>query len=127
MRAANRIEDLFLINSLHYEKKEGKLNDVEAVWINDQYRLLFRSSPDDKSFRIETAIEYGEKLGIKLVEIPEPEELYDLVFTIGSHSSCIVLQEMVDFVDYAIPFFKSNVLHSNQKQKWTPERQSVIA
>lgn len=81
----------------------------------------------DKSFRIETAIEYGEKLGIKLVEIPEPEELYDLVFTIGSHSSCIVLQEMVDFVDYAIPFFKSNVLHSNQKQKWTPERQSVIA
>lgn len=47
MRAANRIEDLFLINSLHYEKKEGKLNDVEAVWINDQYRLLFRSSPDN--------------------------------------------------------------------------------
>ena len=29
MRAARRIEDLFLINSLHYEKKEGDLKDVE--------------------------------------------------------------------------------------------------
>ena len=81
----------------------------------------------DKSFRIETAIEYGEKLGVKLVEIPEPEELYDLVFTIGSYSSCIARQELVDFVDYAIPCYNSNVLHSNKKQKWTPERQLVIA
>lgn len=40
------LEDLFLINSLHYEKKDGDLKDVEAVWINDKYRLLFRSSPD---------------------------------------------------------------------------------
>ena len=46
MRAARRVEDLFLINSLHYEKKEGNLKDREAVWINNQYRLLFRSSPD---------------------------------------------------------------------------------
>ncbi len=48
LRAANRIEDLFLIKSLHYEKKEGNLKDIEAVWINDQYRLLFTSSPDDQ-------------------------------------------------------------------------------
>ena len=48
LRAANRIEDLFLINSLHYEKKVGNLKDIEAVRINDQYRLLFRSSPDDQ-------------------------------------------------------------------------------
>lgn len=47
MRAANRIEDLFRISSLHYEKKQGDLKGMEAVWINDQYRLLFRSSPDD--------------------------------------------------------------------------------
>ena len=46
LRAARRIEDLFLIGSLHYAKKEGNLKDTEAVWINDQYRLLFRSSPD---------------------------------------------------------------------------------
>lgn len=46
MRAARRIEELFLINSLHYEKKEGNLKGVEAVWINEQYRLFFKSSPD---------------------------------------------------------------------------------
>jgi len=81
----------------------------------------------DKSFRIETAIEYGEKLGVKLVEIPEPEEWYDLVFSIGFHSSCIVRRELVNIMDYAVPCFKSNVLHSNQKQKWTQESQLVIA
>lgn len=33
IRSARRIEDLFLIKSLHYEKKEGVLNGVDAVWI----------------------------------------------------------------------------------------------
>lgn len=37
---------MFLIKSLHYEKKKGDLNGVDAVWINEQYRLLFTSSPD---------------------------------------------------------------------------------
>ena len=47
LKAARRQEDLFLIKSLHYEKKKGDLNGVDAVWINDQYRLLFYTSPDD--------------------------------------------------------------------------------
>ena len=47
LKAARRLEDLFLIKSLHYEKKKGDLNGVDTVWINDQYRLLFHSSPDD--------------------------------------------------------------------------------
>lgn len=46
LKAARRIEDLYLIKSLHYEKKKGDLKDIEAVWINNQYRLLFHSSPD---------------------------------------------------------------------------------
>ena len=29
--------------SLHYEKKEGNLQDIEAVYVNMQYRLEFRS------------------------------------------------------------------------------------
>lgn len=33
LKAARRIEDLFLIKSLHYEKKKGDLNGVYAVWI----------------------------------------------------------------------------------------------
>lgn len=48
LRSARRIEDLFLIKSLHYERKKGNMKDIEAVWINDQYRLLFRSSPDEQ-------------------------------------------------------------------------------
>ena len=47
LRAARRLEDLFLIKSLHYEKKKGDLNGVDAVWINDQYRLFFHSSSDE--------------------------------------------------------------------------------
>lgn len=47
LKAARRIEDLFLIKSLHYEKKKGDLNGVDAVWINAQYRLFFYSSPDE--------------------------------------------------------------------------------
>ena len=35
LKAARRIEDLFLVKSLHYEKKKA------------QYRLLFHSSPDE--------------------------------------------------------------------------------
>ena len=46
LKAARRIEDLFLIKSLHYEKKKGDLKGVDAVWINAQYRLLFHNSPD---------------------------------------------------------------------------------
>lgn len=41
LKSATRIEDLYRVKSLHYEKKKGNLNGVDAVWINDQYRLLF--------------------------------------------------------------------------------------
>lgn len=47
LKAARRLEDLFLVKSLHYEKKKGNLDGVDVVWINDQYRLFFHSSPDD--------------------------------------------------------------------------------
>jgi len=48
LRSARRIEDLCFINSLHYERKSGDLKEMEAVWINDKYRLLFKSSPDEQ-------------------------------------------------------------------------------
>ena len=46
IKAATRVEDLYLIKSLHYEKKKGDLKGLEVVWINTQYRLHFQSSPD---------------------------------------------------------------------------------
>ena len=42
----------------------------------------------DKSFRIETAIEYGRKLGIELVSIPAPEDVPDAAFIMGLASCC---------------------------------------
>ena len=48
IRAARRTEDLLLIKSLHYEKKQGNLKGIEAVWINGQYRLLFNSTSNDQ-------------------------------------------------------------------------------
>lgn len=56
LRAASRIEDLYLIKSLHYERKKGAMKDKEAVWINDQYRLLFTSSPDEYGVVINTLL-----------------------------------------------------------------------
>lgn len=56
LKAARRLEDLFFIKSLHYEKKKGDLLGVDAVWINDQYRLLFRSSPDEEGIVVNALI-----------------------------------------------------------------------
>ena len=43
LRAATRIEDLFRIHSLRYEKKTGNLQGQEFVRINEKYRLRFKS------------------------------------------------------------------------------------
>jgi len=43
LRMALDTEALYKFKSLHYEKKEGNMQDIEAVWVNDQYRLEFRS------------------------------------------------------------------------------------
>lgn len=48
LKAANRIEDIYPIKSLHYEKKKENLKGIDAVWINDQYRLLFESSANEQ-------------------------------------------------------------------------------
>lgn len=56
LKAANRIEDLYRIKSLHYEKKKGNLNGVDAVWINDQYRLFFYSTPDETGIVVNALI-----------------------------------------------------------------------
>jgi proteic killer suppression protein len=37
------IASLYQYKSLHYEKKEGNLQNIEAVYVNMQYRLEFRS------------------------------------------------------------------------------------
>lgn len=43
LRAAKRIEDLFVIKSLNYEKLSGDKKGIESVRVNDQYRIEFVS------------------------------------------------------------------------------------
>ena len=56
MKAACRIENLYLINSLHYEKKKGNLKGVDVVRINDKYRLHFRSTPNKQGIVVNAII-----------------------------------------------------------------------
>lgn len=57
IKAASRVEDLFTVGSLHYEKKIGTLKGVEAVWITTQYRLLFHSSPNEDGIIVNALLE----------------------------------------------------------------------
>lgn len=56
LKAVRRIEDLFRIKSLHYEKKQGNLKGVDVVWITSQYRLLFYSTPDESGIIVNALI-----------------------------------------------------------------------
>ena len=56
IKVVKRLEDLFYIKSLHYEKKKGDLNGIDAVWINKKYRLLFHSSPNEDGIVINALI-----------------------------------------------------------------------
>ena len=54
LHRATRIEDLFLIKSLNYEKLKGDKKGLSSVRINDQYRLLFREIANSNNmFEIE--------------------------------------------------------------------------
>jgi proteic killer suppression protein len=44
LRPAQRIEDLFPIRSLNYEKLSGTKKGLESIRVNDQYRIEFRTS-----------------------------------------------------------------------------------
>lgn len=47
LKSVTRIEQLYQIKSLHYEKKIGNLNSVSAVYVNKQYRILFNEIASD--------------------------------------------------------------------------------
>jgi toxin HigB-1 len=55
LKAITKIEQLYQLKSLHYEKKEGNLKGVSAVYVNEQYRILFTevaSTSDDPTIDI---------------------------------------------------------------------------
>ncbi|MDR0989462.1 MAG: type II toxin-antitoxin system RelE/ParE family toxin [Prevotellaceae bacterium] len=53
LQKAVRMEDLFLIKSLNYERLKGSKRGLSSVRINDQYRLEFREIPGDNHIEIE--------------------------------------------------------------------------
>ncbi|NVN96993.1 type II toxin-antitoxin system RelE/ParE family toxin [Candidatus Nomurabacteria bacterium] len=48
LRDADKIEDLFLIASLNYEKLGSDKKGIESVRVNDQYRIEFKSRTERK-------------------------------------------------------------------------------
>ncbi len=44
LRVATKIEDLFQIKSLNYEKLVGDKKGLESVRVNDKYRIEFKTS-----------------------------------------------------------------------------------
>jgi len=44
LKSAEKIEDLFKLNSLNYEALSGDKKGLESVRVNDQYRIEFKSS-----------------------------------------------------------------------------------
>jgi proteic killer suppression protein len=43
LRAAKRIEELYVLKSLNYEKLSGDKKGIESIRVNDQYRIEFIS------------------------------------------------------------------------------------
>ncbi len=48
LRVANKVEDLFLLRSLNYEKLIGTKKGLESVRVNKQYRIEFKSFVEGK-------------------------------------------------------------------------------
>lgn len=48
LKSVTKIEQLYQLKNLHYQKKLGDLKGKSAVYINMQYHLIFEEIPDDK-------------------------------------------------------------------------------
>lgn len=54
LRVANKIEDLYPLKSLNYEKLVGNKKGLESVRVNQQYRIEFKSTIDGEEPNIVT-------------------------------------------------------------------------
>ena len=66
LRDATKIEQLYQLSSLNYDKKQGNLKGKSAVYINQQYRLIFEEIPDA-----------SPPYEIKILEIEEISKHYE--------------------------------------------------
>lgn len=77
----------------------------------------------DTSFRIGTAIEYGNKLGIKLIEIPQWAEPEDVSVEIGPSYSMI--SRTGDALEYSLSLI-ADVLKPSKKQIWKKQQRPLV-
>ena len=54
LEIANKIEDLYHVASLNYEKLSGDKKGIESVRVNDQYRIEFKSRKEGEEPQILT-------------------------------------------------------------------------
>lgn len=76
----------------------------------------------DTSFRIETAIDYGNKLGIKLIEIPQRKESEGVLVEIGTSS---MMSRTGDALAYSLSLF-ADVLKPSKKQTWKKQQRPLV-
>ena len=60
LKSLTRIEQLYQFKSLHYEKKEGNLKGKSAVWVNEQYRIIFQETSSEDSSGVIDILELEE-------------------------------------------------------------------
>lgn len=77
----------------------------------------------DTSFRIETAIEYGSKLGIKLIEIPQLDPSEDVSVEAGPF--CTVASRTGNALSYSLSLF-ADVLKPSKKQTWKKQQSPLV-
>jgi toxin HigB-1 len=60
LKNITRIEQLYQLSSLHYEKKEGNLKGKSAVWVNEQYRIIFQETSSEGNSQVIDILELEE-------------------------------------------------------------------
>ena len=99
LKAARRVEDLFYIKSLHYEKKKGDLNGVDAVWINKQYRLLFNSSANEEGIVVNALLfEISKLISTSLAN----SSLFEFTFEIRFFASALLFESVINLLNASI-------------------------
>ena len=122
--ATVRATTMIILHLIDYmERHQMSQTDLaRELGVSPQYinKLLHGQ---DTSFRIETAIDYGNKLGIKLIEIPHPKESEEVLVEIGSSYSMI--SRTGDALAYSLSLF-ANVLKPSKKQIWKKQQRPLV-
>lgn len=119
--AAVRATTMIILHLIDYmESHQMSQTDLaRELGVSPQYvnKLLHGQ---DTSFRIETAIEYGNKLGIKLIEIPQPEGVSVEVPTFST-----MIFRASDAMVYSLSLM-ADVLKSSKKQIWKKQQSPLV-